>query len=99
MHGCFATITARGVTLKSAASQISAVLNKRMSEHGIGTIADGLYRTQCHIDEIWELTSGVDDEIQESGFSFFRISPLEKFTMIARFWWIRLSRPHMLVDL
>jgi len=99
LHGCFTTITVQGASPKSAASQVPALLKQRMSESGVGAVADGLCRTQCVIDEIWELANDSSDGVQGSGFSFFKIGAAAKFTIIINFWWIRLSKPHMLIDL
>jgi hypothetical protein len=97
--GYFATVTVRGFTPQSAANQVLGLLIQRMKAHGITITMSGMRRTQCRIDEFWELTDDVSSDAEETGFSFFRMGTFSKYIMPLKFWWIRLSKPHMLIDL
>lgn len=99
LYGYFSTVTVRGISPKSAANQVLGVIKQRMKASGVTTTMNGMNRTQCRIDEFWELADEVATDEEETGFSFFRMGLISKFMMPLKYWYIRASKPHMLVDL
>ena len=38
-------------------------------------------------------------EVEDAGFSFFRIGLSSMFFVLLKFWWVKASKNHMIVDL
>jgi hypothetical protein len=99
MYGYYATVTVKGLTPRSAFDQVPVLLNQRMKTHKIMKTLEGASRTQCRADDFWELTEDISSDAEEAGFSFFKIGFFSAPRMLLEFWWFKLFRAHMLIDL
>ena len=96
--GFYTTLYVRSVDPSAAARRIAAPLRRKMTEAGVAMRSGDSWRTQCCIDEFWELEEPAV-EVPAGGLSLFRISWFAKPVTWTKFWWIRTFRPYMLIDL
>lgn len=99
--GFFTTVSVRAGSLKAASTYLPHILGNRMRSHHVRHVDAGIFRSRCRIAEIWSLPEGeiVPSNEEESGFSFFRIGPLKRPLLLARFVYEETVRKHMMINL
>lgn len=83
----------------NAVIRASKLLSERMHNHEVTGRERGLLRTYCWVHDLWEVAEESPSQRQngDSGFTFFRIGPLERFYLGLRRLFFQRYKPWLLV--
>ncbi len=75
------------------------LITSRMKAHDVGELKSSAFKTHYVVHDIWEVTDQKFNEHsgRDSGFTFFRIRPLERVQLALRHALLKITKPWRLV--
>lgn len=96
-HGTF-YVMANGA--ENAVRRACDLIAIRMKAHGVSEISVGVFRTYYYVHDIWEIAETMfqDNCDVDSGFTFFRVGPIERVKLAFRHFVLKRTKPWRLVE-